>query len=76
MYQAQITATATGAPIAEASHANYIATLLGGVGTAEQVDAEQGIWLIDLNDYNETRLEQDGYLGVSVKGYTVEIEMP
>lgn len=76
MYQATITATATGTPISSKDHASYISTLLGGVQYAEEVDAEQGIWLIDVNDYNETRIEHDGYLGVSVQGYTVEIEMP
>lgn len=76
MYQATITATATGNPISSKDHASYISTLLGGVHYAEEVDAEQGIWLIEVNDYNETRIEHDGYLGVSVKGYTIEIEMP
>jgi hypothetical protein len=75
MYQAQITDTETGTPVTFGSTVADIARALGG-RSLESVDAKQGIWLIDLNDYNETRLEQDGYLGISINGCTVEIELP
>lgn len=74
MYQAQITSNLDGQP-AGASAAKTISHMLGGYD-AEAVDTEQGIWLVSLDSYNESRLEQDGYLGISISGYTVEIEMP
>jgi hypothetical protein len=75
MYQAQITHTATGTPVTDLGSAVAVSAWLGGTA-AEAVDAELGIWLIDLNGYNADRVERDGYLGVSIKGYTVEIDTP
>ena len=75
MYQAKITKTYTGEP-GDLGDAIYASKVLGGPLTAEEVDAEQGVWLVGLNPYNEARLERDGFFAVSVFGITVEIEMP
>lgn len=75
MYQAQITKTETGAPVAAAA-AHFMSHMLGGSGRAEAVDAEQGIWLIDIDSTNEEILEREGYLTAALVGYIVEIEMP
>lgn len=76
MWQAQITRTETGAPITEPGPADFLSIALGGGVAAESVDAEQGVWLIDMNEHNSSVLERDGYFSVSIKGYTVEIELP
>ena len=75
MYQAQITDTKTGAPVTDQATADQISQSLA-VRAAEAVDAEQGIWLVDLGHADETRLEQDGYLTIQIDGYTVEIDLP
>jgi hypothetical protein len=76
MYQAQITKTETGTP-ATAAIAHFMSHTLGGSGRAEAVDAEQGIWLIDVDDLTAARVEAHGDLVVRTQnGYTVEIEMP
>lgn len=74
MYQAQITNTRK-AP-ATAASAHFVSRMLGGNGRAETVDAEQGIWLIDISDANEEIIEREGYLTAAIAGYIVEIEMP
>lgn len=74
MYQAQITKTYTGEP-GDLSDAIRASKALGGAHV-EAIDAEQGIWLVDVNAYNTAHIERDGYLAVSVFGVTVEIEMP
>jgi hypothetical protein len=75
MYQAKITRTHTGEP-GDIGDAMHVSKVIGGPFNTEEVDAEQGIWLICLNPYNEARLERDGFFAVSVFGITVEIEMP
>ena len=74
MYQAQITKTHTEEP-GDLDDAIRASKFLGGANV-EEVDAEQGVWLIDMNAYNEARIERDGFFAVSVNGITVEIEMP
>lgn len=75
MYQAQITATRDG-DTTDLATATLMSHLLGGSGRAETVDAEQSIWLIDIDSTNEEILEREGYLTAALVGYIVEIEMP
>lgn len=75
MYQAQITKTETGAPVTFRFAVADIVHALGGA-SLEPFDVEEGIWLIGIDHYNSDRLERDGYLAISIYGYTVEIEMP
>lgn len=73
MYQAQITKNAQ--PVTDQATADQISRSLA-VQPAEAIDAEQGIWLVDLGYADETRLEHDGYLTIQIDGYTVEIDLP
>ena len=73
MYQAQITKNST--PVTDQATADQISQSLA-VKPAEAIDAEQGIWLVDLGYTDETRLENDGYLTIQIDGYTVEIDLP
>ena len=75
MYQAQITKTETGAPVTFRFAVSDIVHALGGA-RAEAVDAEQSIWLIDIDSTNEEIIEREGYLTAALVGYIVEIEMP
>lgn len=75
MYQAQITSTIDSKP-AGPNVAKTISHMLGGTATAEPVDAEQGIWLIDIDSTNEEIIEREGYLTAAIAGYVVEIDLP
>ena len=75
MYQAQITATRD-SDTADLATATLMSHLLGGNGRAEAVDAEQNIWLIDIDSNNEEIIEREGYLTAALVGFIVEIEMP
>ena len=73
MYQAQI--TKDGQPVTDQATADQVSQSLA-VRAAEAIDAEQGIWLVDLGYADQARLEQDGYLTIQIDGYTVEVDLP
>lgn len=76
MYQAQITHTATGAPVTDLATAAKVATWLGGGASTEAVDAELGIWLIGIHDGLVRLVDEVGFLSAKAGDYTVEIDTP
>ena len=78
MYQAQITDTETGAPVSTASEVAALMRLMTPTAPQfEEVDAEQGIWLVSLNDWIAARVElHGGLLAWKQDGYRVDVEMP
>lgn len=83
MYQVQITDRVTGQPIADAEDAAIVARCMNPTAPQfEEVDAEQGIWLVALRAHIENLVIASGgrteYAGSSdrTRHFTVEIEMP
>jgi hypothetical protein len=75
MYQAQITYTATGAPVTDLDIATKVSTWLGG-GGAEIVDAGLGIWLIGIHAGMSRLIDEVGFLSAKAGDYTIEIDTP
>lgn len=54
-----------------------VAVILSGIGQlSEAVDAEFGLWLVDLTSEAEETLVSAGYLEVAQGCYTLMAEMP
>ena len=83
MYQVQITDAATGQPTTDTEGAAIVARCMNPTAPQfEEVDAEQGIWLVALRTHIENLVIASGghteHAGSSDRDrhFTVEIEMP
>ena len=61
------------APITSAHEVADIALLLGS-GEFEEIDAEEGVWMVDLDSTHEDRLLDEGFLMVTVNGAICAID--
>ena len=76
MYQAAIRDQFTGEPVTDTRLIHAVAMSLGCSPKREEVDAELGIWLLDLNEGAEQILERDGEIDAIIATCHVTIETP